>query len=97
MAYRDFLSEFEATLQHEGLSWNNAQCRRGANMDGDLAMEFGAAAGSPVRRAVPGQFLPIRAGVKDSRDMVLGESLKGDGHSVLLSLTMLLDRLPCYS
>ena len=64
---------------------------------GDLAMEFGAAAGSPVRRAVPGQFLPIRAGVKDSRDMVLGESLKGDGHSVLLSLTMLLDRLPCYS
>ena len=33
MAYRDFLSEFEATPQHEGLSWNNAQCRRGANMD----------------------------------------------------------------
>ena len=51
---------------------------------GDLAMEFGAAAGSPVRRTVPGQLLPIRAGVKDSRDVVLGESLKGDGHSVPL-------------
>ena len=51
---------------------------------GDLAMEFGAAAGPPVRRAVPGQLLPIRAGVKDSRDVVLGESLKGDGHSTPL-------------
>lgn len=48
----------------------------------NLAMEFGVATGAPVSRAVPGQFLPIRAGVKDSRDVMLSESLKGDGHSV---------------
>ena len=64
---------------------------------GNLATKFGAATGSPIRRTVSSQFLPIRAGVKDGRDVVLGESLKGDGHSVLLSLTMLLDRLSCYS